>query len=849
MPFSRQRGRSRRASVAGLVACLALPGLCVLAFASPKTTEQAEQDYNYATLLLDDLRAVPTLELGKRQYVLVAKAFRKVHAGSPGGIFGDDSLLSEAQLYLEAAQRFGQEPYLNQAADAYGLLVQQYPGSEHKEQGERALAELKADGTAETVLAELSRAPAPTHALEANKTAKKVITQRSQPPPSPPPPTPTLVRYEPRPIERKKRGPATVQNVRFWTHEDYTRVVVEIDDQVNHRFEELPSPHRLFVDLKDARLGSKLSGVKGLTLPVGDSLIKEIRVGQNRRSISRIVFDLEQSAIHSVFWLSNPGRFVIELRSAKEPVSVAQAPARRDETPPLTQGPNDTLLARLDTTVSPLPPPLIQPRTAQGGHETSPQNRLDPADAASSTNSNSVSLNSTSLNSTSDSGSLAVRSSYPDVAGTPPAAASLIQPSPATPVERYQSPGSRSESSPAEAPLPMDQTPGFPAAASSNSAATGLGVDPVPLPGQVPRPRPLRYLSSLPRVEARPGVAALPIDPVPGIPAEVLGRVPMVAGIEPVPIPDLGPEPRLAAQQALRAAQAANKARNPNPAVLAKLTAPEQSPPPPVVELTEPPKPASATSRGQRNLIRALGLKVGRVVIDAGHGGHDTGTIGPGGLREKDLVLDIASRLGELIQSRLGADVIYTRTDDQFIHLKERTRLANISQADLFVSVHANSSRLKNIRGVETYYLSFTTSSSAMAVAARENAAAQRSIHELQGLLSKIALTEKIQESREFAGQVQDALYGGLSKDTKELRNRGVRKAPFMVLIGAQMPAILAEVGFLSNPSDEKLLKASGYRQKVAEHIFKGVEKYSNSLSKVTIAQKQPAPPSPEKLD
>ena len=844
MPFSRQRGRSRRASVAGLVACLALPGLCVLAFASPKTTEQAEQDYNYATLLLDDLRAVPTLELGNRQYVLVAKAFRKVHAGSPGGIFGDDSLLSEAQLYLEAAQRFGPEPYLNQAADTYGLLVQQYPGSEHKERAEQALAELKADGTAESVLAELSRAPAPSQALEANKTAKKVIKQRSQPPPSATPPQPTLVRYEPRPIERKKRGPATVQNVRFWTHEDYTRVVVEIDDQVNHRFEELPSPHRLFVDLKDTRLGSKLSGVKDLTLPVGDSLIKQIRVGQNRRSISRIVFDLEQAAIHSVFWLSNPGRFVIELRSAKEPVSVAQAPARRAETPPLTQGPNETLLARLDTTVAPPPPPLIQPRAAQGGHETSHQSQLDAADSAKSAN-----LNSASLNSTRDSGSLAVRSSYPDVAGTPPAVAPPRQPPPATPVERYQSPGSRAESSPVEAPLPMDQTPGFPSAASSNSAATGLGVDPVPLPGQVPRPRPVRYLSSLSRVEARPGVAALPTDPVPGIPAEVLGRVPMVAGIERVPIPDLGPEPKLAAEQALRAAQAANKARNPDPTVLAKLTAPEQSPPPPAVELTEPPKPASATSRGQRNLIRALGLKVGRVVIDAGHGGHDTGTIGRGGLREKDLVLDIASRLGELIQSRLGADVIYTRTDDQFIHLKERTRLANISQADLFVSVHANSSRLKNIRGVETYYLSFTTSSSAMAVAARENAAAQRSIHELQGLLSKIALTEKIQESREFAGQVQDALYGGLSKDTKELRNRGVRKAPFMVLIGAEMPAILAEVGFLSNPSDEKLLKASGYRQKVAEHIFKGVEKYSNSLSKVTIAQKQPTPPSPEKLD
>ena len=818
MPFSRQRSRSRRASVAGLVACLALPGLCVSAFAAPKTTEQTEQDYNYATLLLDDLRAVPILELGKRQYVLVAKAFRKVHASSPGGIFGDDSLLSEAQLYLEAARRFGPEPYLSEAADAYRILVQEYPASEHKERAGQALDELKAGGGAKSVLAKLSRAPLPSQAPEAGNVAdtvaETVVTRQSQAPASATPPPPTPVRHEPQPIKRRKRGPAIVQNVRFWTHEDYTRVVVEIDDQVHHRFEELPRPHRLFVDLKDARLGGKLSRVKDFTLPVGDSLIKQIRVGQNRRSVSRVVFDLEQAANHSVFWLSNPGRFVIELRSAREPVRITKAPARREGTPPAAERPNETLLARLDTTVAPAPPPLTRLPAAQDRQDASHQTQLDSADAASPTNLNSANSNSAYLNSTSDSSSLAVRSSYPDVAGTPPVAAPPRQPPPATQVERYQNPGSRAESAPGEAALPADQTPSILAAGPRNSEA-------------------------------------------------------MVAGIGHVPVPELGPEPKLLAEQALRAeqtlraTQATSKARksasgaaNPDPQLLAKLTPPEPSPPPlaapppaPAVELTEPPKAASATSRGQRNLIRALGLKVGRVVIDAGHGGHDTGTIGSGGLREKDLVLDIASRLGELIQNRLGADVIYTRTDDQFIHLKERTRLANISQADLFISVHANSSRLKNIRGVETYYLSFTTSSSAMAVAARENAAAQHSIHELQGLLSKIALTEKIQESREFAGQVQNALYGGLSKDTKGLRNRGVRKAPFMVLIGAEMPAILAEVGFLSNPSDEKLLKASEYRQNVAEHIFKGVEMYSNSLSKMTIAQKQAPPSSPEKLD
>ena len=279
-------------------------------------------------------------------------------------------------------------------------------------------------------------------------------------------------------------------------------------------------------------------------------------------------------------------------------------------------------------------------------------------------------------------------------------------------------------------------------------------------------------------------------------------------------------------------------AADPEPALVARLEPPESAP---TLELAEPPKAAKATSRGKRNMIRALGLKVGRVVIDAGHGGHDTGTIGKGGLREKDLVVDISRRLGELIETNLGADVIYTRTTDRSVSLKERTKLANDSEADLFISVHANSSRLRSIRGVETYYLSFTTNSWALGVASRENAAAQRSIHELESLLSKIALTEKIEESREFAGKVQKSLYTGLSKQTKGLRNRGVRKAPFMVLIGAKMPAVLAEVGFLSNPRDEKLLKSSSYRQKIANHLFEGVRNYSDTLSKVTLTERTPS--------
>ncbi|MBI3696304.1 MAG: N-acetylmuramoyl-L-alanine amidase [Acidobacteria bacterium] len=252
-----------------------------------------------------------------------------------------------------------------------------------------------------------------------------------------------------------------------------------------------------------------------------------------------------------------------------------------------------------------------------------------------------------------------------------------------------------------------------------------------------------------------------------------------------------------------------------------------------------PPKAAQPTSRGERNLVRALGLKIGRVVIDAGHGGHDTGTIGPTGFMEKDLTLDIAKRLGDLIAERTGSEVVFTRSEDSFVALEERTTLANEKQADLFISIHANSSRLPGVRGIETYYLNLTADREAMEVAARENAASQKSIHELQDLVAKITLTEKISESREFASQVQRALYTTVARDNATLRNRGVRKAPFVVLIGARMPSVLAEISFLSNPRDEKLLKTPAYRQKIAEALYKGVAGYSNTLSRVEVAVKQ----------
>src|ERR1700736_1509604 len=252
-------------------------------------------------------------------------------------------------------------------------------------------------------------------------------------------------------------------------------------------------------------------------------------------------------------------------------------------------------------------------------------------------------------------------------------------------------------------------------------------------------------------------------------------------------------------------------------------------------DLDQPAIAPQPTHDGQSTLTRALGLKIGRIVIDAGHGGHDTGTIGPTGLMEKDLCLDVALRLGKIIQQRLpGADVVYTRSDDTFIPLEERTHIANEAKADLFISIHANSSHDHGARGIETYYLNLKASPDAMEGAARETAPAQESVHDLEDLVKKIARSEKIDESREFAADIQDSLAKRIQKTYKPVKDRGVRKAPFVVLIGADMPSILTEISFLSNPADEQLLKKPDHRQRVAEGLYQGVASYLQSLNSMT---------------
>lgn len=259
---------------------------------------------------------------------------------------------------------------------------------------------------------------------------------------------------------------------------------------------------------------------------------------------------------------------------------------------------------------------------------------------------------------------------------------------------------------------------------------------------------------------------------------------------------------------------------------------PLELPAPVSPEVKQPAAEPSLTPTPENLSLRGHVPKL-RIMLDAGHGGWDLGTVGREGLLEKNLVLEVAQRLGGLLENQLGCEVIYTRKDDSYVTLEQRAELANQVHADLFISVHANYSSLISARGVETYYSSFFSAPEAREIEYRENANAQPVNHTK---LTGVQLKAKVAESRNLAASVQRALYGTLSAQNTGIRNRGVKEASFVVLTGTQMPSILAEISFVSSPADEERLQNAEYRQKIAEALYKGVERFAASSHRLKMA-------------
>jgi len=244
-----------------------------------------------------------------------------------------------------------------------------------------------------------------------------------------------------------------------------------------------------------------------------------------------------------------------------------------------------------------------------------------------------------------------------------------------------------------------------------------------------------------------------------------------------------------------------------------------------------PPATPSANTRGGYSLARQLGLRVGRVVIDPGHGGQDPGALGPG-MSESAITLDIALRLEAILTEGSPLSVVLTRRTDTYVGLQERTAIANRESADLFVSIHVNANTDPNIRGIETFLLNFASTPGAAAVAARENASSTMNMGQLNDVVRQIATASKLDESQDLARQVQASMVKRLKVTDRGLKDFGIKQAPFVVLLGASMPSVLVEVAFLTNRQEEQLLYTGAYRQQIAESLGDGIGRYLRTLKK-----------------
>jgi N-acetylmuramoyl-L-alanine amidase len=599
------------------------------------------------------------------------------------------------------------------------------------------------------------------------------------------------------PPVRRGRLPL-VTGVRHWSTPVYTRVAIDLQDQVQYEAARVPSPDRIYFDLHGAKIAPELIG-KSVDV-TDDGFLKRIRVAQFSNDVTRVVLDVSQVSEYSAFFLPNPWRLIIDIHGTR-----AEG-IQSVSTPPVQIAQQAFPSSNLKPEAKPLPPPANGPssgvRTAVGAQDSGTISAPKSTNAQTRSNAGQTSAVPTSP------AQASAGSSEDEIT------ASLDMPAAgATKSRRHTS------------QTTTDQSMTGQNTAAQNSPAQESAAQDIASLGQQPnRVKATQRPTTAPIAATVAGTtqASQPQRPMGLAPGTSTSSVATDDGEE------ITPPPATTASNAVPANPAAGGRRRSTHGTA-------------VVPAGDGLAPASheatPTADGQRSLVRALGLKIGRIVVDAGHGGHDSGTLGPGGIEEKEVVLDVALRLGKLLKQRLGADVIYTRDDDTFIPLETRTAIANKAQADLFISVHANSSADPTARGVETYYLNFTTSPEALEVAARENAVSDQSIHELSDLVKKITLKDKIDESREFAADVESSLYAGLESGNAGLRERGVKKAPFVVLIGANMPSILAEISFLTNPDDAAELRDPAYRQRIAESLYRGVAKYINGLSGLRLAQ------------
>jgi N-acetylmuramoyl-L-alanine amidase len=755
-------------------------------------------DFDRAERDRQALENTPQPTRTKRDYERVLNEYRAIYHANPANIHADSSVVAVADLLAEQGRNFNNPKSLRDAIGQYEFLRREYPYSKYRakalmEEGEIFSRDLHdpqaANATfqsflqqfphhqlADQVRAELTpiqpqkRAPArkttlvapPLNSVQASVSTEFMRdhqpgdTPEISPPASPPP----------------GKLPR-VTGIRHWSTSEYTRVAIDLENEVQFEAGRVTNPDRIFFDLHGTRLAADM---KGKSFDVqDDGFLSKIRVAQFSNDMTRVVLNVSNVSDYAAFLLPNPYRLIIDIHGKPQEKLAAASPSTAPKPSVISTANRATQPAAM-----PVPAPVKLTKAQRNGTTKT------HADATPAITQQIVG-NIASVDSQQDMGRTTRRlttapvvvkepdTDRDDTAATNSSAPAAVSP----PHTAITNPG---PGTPAVAML----NPDTPRTASATKLNKG---------------------KSTSKPSAAIGRTASTSDD--GNDLSAMTRV--AASTEPTPTPT-------------------PNATVPTPTAKSR----HQSQPEPVLTGAHE---ANPTSAGERSLVRALGLKIGRIVVDAGHGGHDSGTLGVDGIQEKDIVLDVALRLGKLLKQRLGSDVIYTRDTDTFIPLETRTAIANKAQADLFISIHANSSHDETARGVEVYYLNFTASPDALEVAARENAVSQNSIFQLSSLVKQITLRDKIEESHEFASDVDASLFNGISGGNAGLKDRGVKKAPFVVLIGANMPSILAEISFVTNPDDARQLRDPNYRQRIAESLYRGVAKYANGLSGVRLAQ------------
>ncbi len=810
---------ARKASLLTLIAVLAIP---TFGATVQQKKQVARGQFEKAEELREELNGTPIRERKQRDYQKVMDAYRRVYYLAPTSNRADAAVVAVAELLADQGRNFKEEKSLHDAIGQYEFVRREYPGSKYRvealftigqiyredlnddakaketfedflkhypnsENAEGARLALKEMDEAANPKAAANKKQAATAAKNAKperKTEAATVQPKAPAAPAPAPPALTAEQKLTVVAGEEQDSPDTSEH-----HAGHHVLVTGI------RHWSTPDYTRIAVDLEDSveysseRIDhpdriyfdlkdSRLASVLlGKSFEVGDGFLRKIRVAQYRPGEARIVLEVEDSYDYSAFLLPNPYRLIIDIHGRKPAQLQAKSQSQPKAAPAASTVQDSSKQELAASTKAPVIPVASVAKAETPAKAT-------PVITA-------VKQELTPAKSAAKTVTSEAVASKPPVVNTPKVVADA--PAPQAQVKRVDAQPSERDRQILEKEVARKVT------ALSGEKSSSKGSAELPT-----------------RIVVDDNDAPTPVKSA--TPATTQKRNVEVAGVTTSPLSDA------------LAGDSSSSGTGSSRAHVKKQAADK-------LAIRE----AKPTMDGDRSLIRALGLKIGRIVVDAGHGGHDTGTIGPNGLREKDLVLDVALRLGKLLDSRMGAEVVYTRDDDTFVPLETRTAIANQQEADLFISIHANSSPDPSARGVETYYLNFTSSRDALDVAARENAVSEKSIHELQDLVKKIALKEKIEESHEFAADVQQSLYTGLATSrNSSLRDRGVKKAPFIVLIGANMPSILAEISFISNPGDEHKLETPEYRQKIAESLYRGVAKYVGGLSGVKVAAKIP---------